>query len=55
MLPKSVTASRIKSNIKTIKLDDSDMETLNNIEKRHHQRLLTPAWGKIKMGFPDWD
>ncbi|EMC94925.1 hypothetical protein BAUCODRAFT_518265 [Baudoinia panamericana UAMH 10762] len=55
VLPKSVTSSRIEENLKTVKLDASDMEALENIHKKKGiTRFVYPAFG-VKLGFPDKD
>jgi len=40
VLPKSVTEKRIIDNLKIIKLDDEDMETLNNLYKTKGKRFI---------------
>lgn len=46
ILPKSVTPSRIESNLKLIKLDKEDIDTLNSLAKSgKQQRVNAPAWG----------
>ena len=48
VIPKSVTASRIKSNIEIVDLSDEDFETLNKIvHSQKKQRLVDPYnfWG----------
>lgn len=57
VLPKSVTPSRIESNLKLIKLDDEDVKQLNaygeDLEKNGKvQRFVYPPFG-IDFGFPD--
>ncbi|KAG8161288.1 hypothetical protein KVR01_009552 [Diaporthe batatas] len=56
-LPKSVTPSRIESNLKLIKLDDEDVKELNaygeDLEKNGKvQRFVYPPFG-VDFGFPD--
>lgn len=56
-LPKSVTPSRIESNLKLIKLDDEDVKQLNaygeGLEKNGKvQRFVYPPFG-VDFGFPD--
>ncbi|KAG0637920.1 NADP-dependent oxidoreductase domain-containing protein [Tuber brumale] len=54
VLAKSVTPSRIEENNVLLKLDDEDMEILNNIHKeKGTKRFVTPPW-PINFGFPDW-
>ena len=55
MLPKSVTESRIISNLKVIELDDTDMEILNTLSTKEGKtkRFTTPKWG-WDLGFDDW-
>jgi hypothetical protein len=46
VLPKSVTASRIEENLKTIKLDTLDVEALDKIHKKKGlTRFVYPAFG----------
>ena len=57
VLPKSVTPSRIESNLKLVKLDDEDVKQLNaygeDLEKNGQvQRFVYPPFG-IDFGFPD--
>ncbi|KAK4547923.1 hypothetical protein LTR36_010642 [Oleoguttula mirabilis] len=53
VLPKSVTPSRIEENLKTVKLDASDLEALEGIHKKKGiTRFVYPAFG-VKLGFPD--
>lgn len=57
MLPKSVTPSRIESNLKTIKLDEEDVKLLNEYGEKleaegKQQRFVYPPFG-INFGFPD--
>ena len=40
VLPKSVTEKRIIDNLKIIKLNDDDMETLNNLYKTKGKRFI---------------
>ncbi|RMY78064.1 hypothetical protein D0862_03852 [Hortaea werneckii] len=52
-LPKSVTPSRIEENLKTVKLDSSDMDALEGIHKKKGiTRFVYPAFG-VNLGFPD--
>ena len=52
VLPKSVTPSRIESNLKTIKLDQEDLDALNKLaEDGKQQRITSPPWG-TDFGFP---
>ncbi|GAA5995279.1 uncharacterized protein JCM10292_005074 [Rhodotorula paludigena] len=54
VLPKSVSASRIESNLKLITLDDEDMDRLNSMAaKGKQQRVNTPLFG-WDLGFDDW-
>ncbi|KAJ9111497.1 hypothetical protein QFC22_006524 [Naganishia vaughanmartiniae] len=54
VLPKSVTPSRITDNLKTIKLDEDDMKTLNEMAANgKQQRVNTPLFG-WDLGFHDW-
>ncbi|KAF2862521.1 Aldo/keto reductase [Piedraia hortae CBS 480.64] len=53
VLPKSVTPSRIEENLKTVKLDESDMEKLNGLHKKKGvTRFIYPPFG-VNLGFPD--
>ena len=46
VLPKSTTNSRIEENLKTIKLDSSEMETLESLHKKQGvTRFVYPAFG----------
>ena len=46
VLPKSTTNSRIEENLKTIKLDSSEMETLESMHKKQGvTRFVYPAFG----------
>lgn len=46
VLPKSVTPSRIEDNLKTVKLDSSDIEALDAIHKKKGiTRFVYPAFG----------
>lgn len=46
VLPKSVTPARIESNLKTIKLDEEDMNRLDKLAESGKQtRFTTPPWG----------
>lgn len=42
VLPKSVTEKRIIDNLKIVKLDPDDMETLNSLYKTKVQRFIKP-------------
>ncbi|WVO12668.1 hypothetical protein L204_100273 [Cryptococcus depauperatus] len=54
VLPKSVTPSRIESNLKAINLDEEDLEKLNKLAENGKQtRFNTPPWHS-DFGFPDW-
>jgi len=59
VLPKSVTPSRILSNIKGTlaaaeKLTKEDIEQLDAVEANgKHVRVVTPPWG-VPLGFKDW-
>ncbi|KAG0646994.1 D-galacturonic acid reductase [Hyphodiscus hymeniophilus] len=57
VLAKSVTESRIKANMELIKLDDSDMKTINGYSEDLKKsgklvRYVYPAFG-VDFGFPD--
>ncbi|KAH9821372.1 Aldo/keto reductase [Teratosphaeria destructans] len=53
VLPKSVTPSRIEQNLKTVKLDSSDLEALEGIHKKKGlTRYVYPPFG-VNLGFPD--
>ncbi|KAK4506890.1 hypothetical protein PRZ48_000623 [Zasmidium cellare] len=53
VLPKSVTPSRIEENLKTVKLDSSDLEALDSIHKKKGlTRYVYPPFG-VDLGFPD--
>lgn len=53
VLAKSVTPSRIEENKNIIKLDSSDMESLESIHKKKGvTRFVYPAFG-VDFGFPD--
>jgi glycerol 2-dehydrogenase (NADP+) len=47
VLPKSVTPARIESNLKTIQLDQEDLDALNKLadEGGKQQRITSPPWG----------
>jgi Aldo/keto reductases, related to diketogulonate reductase len=46
VLPKSVTASRIRENLNIVPLDEDDMDTLDSMAARgKQQRVNTPLWG----------
>lgn len=53
VLPKSVTPSRIESNLITIKLPQEDIDELNKLstEGGKQQRINSPPWG-TDFGFP---
>ncbi|ORY25638.1 putative NADP(+) coupled glycerol dehydrogenase [Naematelia encephala] len=54
VLPKSVTPSRIASNLKVVKLDADDMAKLDGMsEEGKWQRINHPPWG-TDFGFSDW-
>lgn len=54
VLPKSVTASRVISNLEVFKLSDEDFETLNKLsEKEGVNRTCEPLWGD-KSPFVDY-
>ena len=54
VLPKSVTASRITENLKTIKIDAEDIKTLDGLAAQgKQQRVNTPLFG-WDLGFSDW-
>ncbi|KAK6908077.1 aldo-keto reductase [Kwoniella mangroviensis CBS 10435] len=54
VLPKSVTPSRIESNLKAIKLDASEVEQLDKLAESGKQtRVNSPPWGS-DFGFPNW-
>ncbi|TKA51684.1 hypothetical protein B0A53_05389 [Rhodotorula sp. CCFEE 5036] len=53
VLPKSVTAQRIIDNLKIVKLDAEDMDTLNSLYKTKGQRFIKPDWG-IDLKFKYW-
>lgn len=42
VLPKSVTERRIIDNLKMVKLDAEDMDTLNSLYKTKGQRFIKP-------------
>lgn len=53
VLPKSVTESRIKSNLEIVDLDESDLKTLADITAGGKvERFVYPPFG-INFGFPD--
>lgn len=53
VLPKSVTESRIKSNLEIVDLDDEDFKTLGEITAGGKvERFVFPPFG-INFGFPD--
>ncbi|KAA8916603.1 hypothetical protein TRICI_001229 [Trichomonascus ciferrii] len=51
-IPKSSTPSRIESNFQVVNLAPEDMETMNSIYKKHHQRRFRYAW-PVKMYHDD--
>lgn len=52
ILPKSVTPSRIESNLKLIPLDKEDVDALNGLAKSgKQQRVNAPAWGTDHVSF----
>ncbi|MCJ1304830.1 hypothetical protein MMC08_007643 [Hypocenomyce scalaris] len=54
VLPKSVTPSRIKENLKVIFITREDMELLEGMAAHgKQQRVNTPLWGH-DLGFDDW-
>lgn len=59
VLPKSVTPSRISSNLEGAlaaynKLDDSDVAKLDGVASTGKQkRLVSPPWG-VDFGFDNW-
>ena len=57
VLAKSVTPARIKANMELIKLDESDMKTINDYSNDLQKsgklvRYVYPAFG-VDFGFPD--
>lgn len=46
-LPKSVTPSRIESNLRVVKLESAEVEELSTFAKREgkNQRFVAPDWG----------
>jgi len=53
VLPKSVTASRIEENLKTVDLNASDLEELEAIHKKKGlTRFVDPPFG-VNLGWPD--
>lgn len=57
MLSKSITPERIKANLNIVKLDESDMKTLNDYTEKLTKegklvRYVYPAFG-VDFGFPD--
>jgi glycerol 2-dehydrogenase (NADP+) len=53
VLPKSVTPARIEENLRTVKLDTTDLEALENIHKtKGLKRFVYPQFG-VNLGFPD--
>ncbi|KZP24997.1 Aldo/keto reductase [Athelia psychrophila] len=56
VLPKSVTNSRIESNLKVIDLTDAEIAELQKIDETAHFRACKPTWtGHGGLGFPDFD
>ncbi|GAA5825453.1 hypothetical protein JCM5353_003632 [Sporobolomyces roseus] len=53
VLPKSVTEKRIVDNLKIIKLDDEDMDILDNLYKTKGKRFIKPDWN-TDLKFEDW-
>ena len=54
VLPKSVTKSRIESNLAIVDLTEEEVKELNDIDKKHHFRACHPNWtGWGHLGFPD--
>lgn len=55
VLPKSVTPSRIESNLKLVPLNDDEMRKLNELSSQpgKHQRFIKPNWG-FDLKFDDW-
>jgi len=46
VLPKSITPQRIEDNLKVIRIEDEDMETLEGMAAAgKQQRVNTPLWG----------
>ncbi|BGP16174.1 hypothetical protein JCM10213_001390 [Rhodosporidiobolus nylandii] len=54
VLPKSVTPKRIEDNFKIIKLDNEDLDVLNNLYKTKGKRFIKPDWG-VDLKFPVWN
>jgi diketogulonate reductase-like aldo/keto reductase len=57
VLSKSITPERIKANLHIVKLDESDMKTLNDYTEKLRKegklvRYVYPAFG-VDFGFPD--
>ena len=53
VLAKSVTLSRIEQNMEILKLDSSDIESLDKIHKvKGVTRFVYPPFG-VNLGFPD--
>jgi len=53
VLPKSVTPSRIEENLKTVKLDSSDIKALDEVHKKKGTtRYVNPPFG-TDFGWPD--
>jgi len=56
VLPKSVTNSRIESNLKVVDLTDEEIAELQKIDETAHFRACNPNWaGHGGLGFPDYD
>ncbi|KIY47425.1 Aldo/keto reductase [Fistulina hepatica ATCC 64428] len=54
VVPKSVTNSRIESNLKIVDLTDEEVAELQAIDKTAHFRVCHPSWtGWGSLGFPD--
>lgn len=55
VLPKSVTPTRIDSNLKTVRLSDQEMLALNGLsfQDGKHKRFVKPNWG-FDLKFDDW-
>lgn len=53
-LPKSVTPSRIESNLKLVKLDTRDKQVISEMHGGKTHRFVKHNWAPFKMEFPDW-
>ncbi|GAA5972265.1 hypothetical protein JCM3765_006162 [Sporobolomyces pararoseus] len=53
VLPKSVTEKRIIDNLKIVKLDEDDMDVLDNLHKTKGKRFIRPDWN-TDLKFEDW-